>query len=72
MSSYHLHLLHGEMISRSGAEAAWDEADRIEAPALHEGVLDALRKIGLLVDIGVSRAPIGVHRWTKKQRRKNH
>jgi len=37
--------------------------DRIEALALQEGVLDALRKTGWIVDVDDSRADEGIVRW---------
>lgn len=63
MSGYRLYLLHGAMVSRERAEAAWDEADRIEALSLHAGVVDALKKIGWVVDVDDSEADYGQTRW---------
>ena len=44
MASYRLHFLRATMASRGRARAEWDEADRIEVIALHEGVVDALQE----------------------------
>src|SRR5680860_213762 len=63
MTGYHLGVVHGALVSRSRAAEAWAEADRIEAMALHEGVLDALKKIGWIVDIDDSEADVGKTRW---------
>ncbi len=60
MTDYRLYLLHAELVSRSRAAAAWAEADRMEAMALHDGVLDAFRKLGWIVDIDDSEADVGL------------
>ena len=63
MSDYHLHVLHASMVSRERAVWAWEEADRIEALVLQEGVVDALKKIGWIVDVDDSEADYGQTRW---------
>jgi len=63
MNGYRLHLLHAAMVSRGRAEAAWDEADWIEALVLQEDVVDALKKIGWVVDVDNSEADYGQTRW---------
>ena len=60
MTGYRLGVLYGAMVSRSRAAEAWAEADRIEATALHDGVLDALKKSGWIVDIDDSETDVGV------------
>lgn len=63
MTDYHLHLLNASMVSREQAVWAWEKADRIEALALHAGVVDALKKIGWIVDVDDSEADYGQTRW---------
>lgn len=63
MTGYRLHLMHAGMVSRERAEKEWHEADRIEALALQEGVVDALQKIGWIVDVDDSEADYGQTRW---------
>lgn len=63
MTAYRLHVLRAALVSRGEAKAAWDEADRIEAEVWHAGVLDALTKIGVLVDVDDSEADSGTVRW---------
>ena len=63
MTGYRLGVLHGAMVSRSRAAEAWAEADRIGALAMHEGVLEALKRIGWLVDVDDSEADVGITRW---------
>ncbi len=63
MTGYRLHVLRLTTVSRERAKAAWDEADRIEAMVLQEGVLDALKKIGVLVDVDDSEADSGTVQW---------
>jgi len=69
--SYCLGVLHGAMVSRPRAVEAWAEADRMQARVLHEGVLDALQKIGWIVAIDDSQADEGLTRrlvWAKGTR----
>ncbi len=63
MSGYHLYVLHGRLVSREHSVWAWEEADRIEALALQEGVVDGLKKIGWIVDVDDSEAGYGKTRW---------
>ena len=63
MTDYHLHVLHAAMVSRERAGEAWAEAERIGAFELQAGVLDALGKIGWLVDVDDSEAEYGKTRW---------
>ena len=63
MTEYRFHVLRAALVSREEAKAAWDEADRIEALVLQEGILDALKKIGVLVDVDDSEADSGTVRW---------
>jgi hypothetical protein len=51
------------MVSRSRAKEEWDEADRIEALTLQEGIVAALKRVGWIVDVDDSEADYGKTRW---------